>query len=97
VIQLFAPAKLTWYLEIEGVREDGYHLLRSEMTSVGLVDQLVLEESADYLRVVGSRAVPLDDTNLIRRALTLVGRRAGVTLDKQIPRGGGRGGGAPPG
>ena len=94
MIQIFAPAKLTWYLEVTGVRDDGYHLLASEMLSVGLVDQLVLDETADYLRVVGADAVPLDDTNLIRRALALVGRTAGVTLDKQIPLGGGLGGGS---
>ena len=94
MIQLFAPAKLTWYLEITGVRDDGYHLLSSEMVSVGLVDQLVLDEDADYLRVVGSTTVPSDGSNLIRRALTMVGRTAGVTLDKQIPTGGGLGGGS---
>jgi 4-diphosphocytidyl-2-C-methyl-D-erythritol kinase len=94
VIQLFAPAKLTWYLEVTGVREDGYHMLSSEMLSVGLVDQLVLDEDADYLRVVGPDSVPPDDSNLIRRALALVGRTAGVTLDKQIPTGGGLGGGS---
>lgn len=94
MIQLFAPAKLTWYLEVTGVRDDGYHLLRSEMLSVGLVDQLVLDEDADYLRVIGPESVPTDGSNLIRRALHLVGRQAGVTLDKQIPLGGGLGGGS---
>jgi 4-diphosphocytidyl-2-C-methyl-D-erythritol kinase len=94
VIELVAPAKLTWYLEVTGVRDDGYHLLRSEMLSVGLVDLLVLEDDADYLRIVGPDSVPTDDSNLIRRALNLVGRRAGVTLDKQIPTGGGLGGGS---
>jgi len=94
VIQLFAPAKLTWYLEVTGVREDGYHLLSSEMLSVGLVDQLVIDETGDYLRVIGSPRVPLDESNLIRRALTMAGRRAGVTLDKHIPLGGGLGGGS---
>ena len=29
--ELLAPAKLTWFLEVTGVREDGYHTLRSEM------------------------------------------------------------------
>ncbi len=94
MIQLFAPAKLTRHLEVTGRREDGYHLLRSEMISVALYDQLVIDESADYLRVIGPTSVPSDDSNLIRRALTLVGRRAGVTLDKQIPTGGGLGGGS---
>ena len=94
MIELLAPAKLTWYLEITGRRDDGYHLLRSEMTSVALCDRLVLEENKDYLRVEGPDAVPLDDSNLVRRALDLVQRRAGVTLYKHIPTGGGLGGGS---
>ena len=94
MIRLAAPAKLTWFLEVVGRREDGYHLLRSEMTSVGLADDLVLEENEDYLRVTGSHVAPLDDSNLVRRALALVGRRAGVILDKRIPGGGGLGGGS---
>ena len=38
--------------------------------------------------------VPLDDDNLVTRALRLAGRRATVHLDKQIPHGGGLGGGS---
>lgn len=94
MITLVAPAKLTWDLEVTGRREDGFHVLRSEMVSVGLVDQLILEEDADYLRVLGPDAVPVDDSNLVRRALRVVARRAGVTLDKRIPTGGGLGGGS---
>ena len=41
VIELLAPAKLTWSLEITGVREDGLHELRSEMTTLDLFDRLV--------------------------------------------------------
>lgn len=91
---LSAPAKLTWYLEVLGARPDGYHLLRSEMLSLGLADELEIDEDADYLRVRGDDAVPANDSNLVRRALALVGRTAGVTLDKRIPPGGGLGGGS---
>jgi 4-diphosphocytidyl-2-C-methyl-D-erythritol kinase len=94
VTELLAPAKLTWYLEVTGVRDDGYHLLRSEMLSLTLSDRLSLHEDEDYLKVIGPRSVPTDDTNLIRRALALVQRTAGVTLDKRIPTGGGLGGGS---
>jgi 4-diphosphocytidyl-2-C-methyl-D-erythritol kinase len=38
--------------------------------------------------------VPADDTNLVRRALRLAGRRAAVHVDKAIPSGGGLGGGS---
>lgn len=94
MISLLAPAKLTRYLEVTGVREDGFHLLRSEMVTVGLFDLLEIDEGADYLRVIGPESVPTDESNLIRRALHLVGRHAGVTLHKRIPTGGGLGGGS---
>lgn len=94
MIEILAPAKLTWYLEVTGVRGDGYHLLRSEMLSLDLADRLVIDEDQDYLRVVGSDSVPVDGSNLIRRALHVVQRRAGVTLEKNIPTGGGLGGGS---
>ena len=38
--------------------------------------------------------MPTDDSNLVRRALHAVGRRAAVHVDKQIPAGGGLGGGS---
>lgn len=93
--ELLAPAKLTWYLEVTRRRDDGYHELRSEMVTLDYADQLSVDESADYLRLEGHfSAVPLDEHNLVTRALTLVGRRAGVTLHKIIPPGGGLGGGS---
>jgi 4-diphosphocytidyl-2-C-methyl-D-erythritol kinase len=93
--QLEAPAKLTWYLEITGRREDGYHLIRSEMVTLDFADVLTIDESEDFLRLSTPRDdVPLDETNLVSRALKLVGRRAGVTIDKVIPTGGGLGGGS---
>ena len=93
---LRARAKLTWYLEVTGRRANGYHELRSEMTTIDLYDDVLVEEGADYLTVVNPFAVPVpvDDTNLVVRALRLVGRRAGVTIDKSIPVGGGLGGGS---
>lgn len=93
--ELRAPAKLTWFLEVTGRREDGYHELRTEMVTLDVCDDLVLEEDGDYLRVEGPySSVPVGEDNLVRRALGLVGRRAGVTLHKVIPPGGGLGGGS---
>ena len=93
--ELLAPAKLTWFLEVTGVRDDGYHLLRSEMVSLDFSDRLIIEEEQDYLRLTpASIRVPLDETNLVSKALQLVGRKAGITIDKVIPTGGGLGGGS---
>ena len=96
MIELVAPAKLTWYFEITGRRDDGYHLIRSEMVTLDFADRLHVDESEDYLRLSSPRDdVPLDGTNLVARALQLVARQAGVTIDKVIPSGGGLGGDVP--
>ena len=91
---MLAPAKLTWYLEVTGVRADGYHELRSEMTTLGLADELSIDPDGDSLTIVGGPPLPSGSDNLINRALSLLGRRAGVVLTKRIPVGGGLGGGS---
>ena len=89
-----APAKLTRSLRITGVRADGYHLLDAEMLSLDLVDTLTFTDG-DGLEVRDAAPdVPLDDDNLVRRALALAGRTAHVMLDKCIPPGAGLGGGS---
>ena len=90
--QVVAPAKLTVSLRVIGVRDDGYHLIDAEMVTVDLVDTLTFSEG-DALEIVGFD-VPADDTNLVRRALALVGRTANVRVDKRIPPGAGLGGGS---
>ena len=91
-----AHAKLTWNLEVTGRREDGYHELRSEMTTIDLHDVLFVDETLDHLEVLSPFATEIatDDNNLVVRALRLVGRRAGVRVEKSIPVGGGLGGGS---
>ena len=91
---MLAPAKLTWYLEVTGRRSNGYHELRSEMTTLGLSDELVIDPEGDGLTILGGPPLPLGENNLISRALRLLGRRANVTLTKRIPVGGGLGGGS---
>ena len=90
-----APAKLTLSLRIVGVRDDGYHLIDAEMVTLDLHDVLTFTEG-DTLTMAGPYAagIATDETNLVRRALAAVGRQAGVHVDKQIPAGGGLGGGS---
>jgi 4-diphosphocytidyl-2-C-methyl-D-erythritol kinase len=91
-----APAKLTWYLEVTARRNDGYHLLRSEMVALELADTVRFSEGSG-VTFLGSRpgVSGLDVTdNLVTRALALVGREARVDVTKQIPLGGGLGGGS---
>lgn len=93
---LHAPAKLTLSLCITGVRDDGYHLLDAEMATLEWGDSLVIDPAGTGLTASGPFAagVPLDDTNLVARALRLCGRTASVHLHKRIPHGGGLGGGS---
>ena len=93
---LIAPAKLTVSLRVTGVRADGYHLIDAEMVTLDLADELVLADG-DGLTVVeagSGHAVPVDDDNLVRRALAAVGRTAEVRLTKRIAAGAGLGGGS---
>ncbi|HUC13605.1 MAG TPA: 4-(cytidine 5'-diphospho)-2-C-methyl-D-erythritol kinase [Acidimicrobiales bacterium] len=100
VAEVTAPAKLTLSLRVTGVRPDGYHLLDAEMVAVDLADTLYFSDG-DGLEVVDAGAsagghgeVPTDASNLVRRALLLVGRKAHVRLVKRIPAGAGLGGGS---
>ena len=91
-----APAKLTLALRITGVRDDGYHLIDAEMVTLELADTLVIDPHRRGLSADGPFAagLPLDDSNLIAKALRLTGREAHVHVHKAIPHGGGLGGGS---
>jgi 4-diphosphocytidyl-2-C-methyl-D-erythritol kinase len=100
-----AFAKLTRTLRVEGRRSDGYHLLRAEMVSLDLADDLEISEGSGleiHDEVAWSNpearrlreSVPADESNLVVRALQHVGRSAHVVLRKRIPHGGGLGGGS---
>lgn len=95
-VELRAPAKLTTELHITGVRDDGYHLIDAEMISLELHDIVIVDPQGSGFIVSGpfAHAVPTDGANLVTRALDLVQRRAGVHLIKNIPHGGGLGGGS---
>jgi 4-diphosphocytidyl-2-C-methyl-D-erythritol kinase len=92
-MQVRALAKLTLSLRVIGRRSDGLHLLDAEMVTLDFADLLTFTDG-DGLEVIGASGVPADDTNLVRRALGAVGRRARVRLDKRIPPGAGLGGGS---
>ncbi len=88
-----AHAKLTLSLRINGVRPDGYHLIDAEMVTLDVHDDLEIR-SGDGLEIIGNPHLEIDDNNLVRKALKVVGRQAHVTLTKRIPSGGGLGGGS---
>ena len=93
---IIAPAKLTLSLKVTGVRADGFHLIDAEMVSLELHDLLTITEGVPGMSVSGpfAEGVPTDENNLISRALQLVGKTAHVHVEKNIPHGGGLGGGS---
>ncbi len=102
-VRLFAPAKLTLSLRVTGVRSDGYHELASEMVSIDLADELVIEADPTKIEIVmealdpdlvARSSVPMGPNNLIWKALRAVGRGGRVRLTKRIPAAGGLGGGS---
>ncbi len=97
-VALRAHAKLTLGLRLTGVRDDGYHLIDAEMVSLDLHDLVTFTPGSTGITASGpfSGGMPLDDSNLVARALSLLGSdvEAAIHLDKQIPHGGGLGGGS---
>ncbi|HEY0798552.1 MAG TPA: 4-(cytidine 5'-diphospho)-2-C-methyl-D-erythritol kinase [Candidatus Baltobacteraceae bacterium] len=91
---LFAPAKINVTLEILARRSDGYHEVRSLMAPIGLFDRITLEPAA--ATALRSNVTGLEEENLVVRALRAagVGAKMQVDLHKEIPIGGGLGGGS---
>jgi 4-diphosphocytidyl-2-C-methyl-D-erythritol kinase len=96
IVSLIAPAKLTLALRVAGIRADGFHLIDAEMVTLDLADELVLDTTRSGLEIVGKFTDDLENSsdNLVLRALRLVNRQAHVTITKNIPSGGGLGGGS---
>lgn len=93
-----AHAKLTLDLRVTGVRDDGFHLIDAEMVTLDLADTLVVSprDGESSLVVDGPYAAGIgsDGDNLVLRALALAGKNAHVRLTKNVPHGGGLGGGS---
>ena len=94
-------AKVNLHLEVLGLRPDGYHELRTVFQSVDLCDLVHLEIGGSGVRLeVAGQALPADERNLAHRAATAflaawpVVDGVRITLEKNIPLGGGLGGGS---
>jgi 4-diphosphocytidyl-2-C-methyl-D-erythritol kinase len=103
-VTLTAPsfAKVNLGLEVLGLRDDGYHELRTIFQTIDVKDDLTFRARRDgAVRVTCDHpAVPTDDTNLAARAARELQRFARVTrgvdiaIKKRIPVAGGLGGGS---
>lgn len=97
-LRLPAPAKLNRFLHITGRRNDGYHLLQTVFQLIDQMDWLTFETN-HTLELICDLPFPTQD-NLIIRAAQLLQRTTGcnqgakITLEKNLPMGGGLGGGS---
>lgn len=96
-----APAKLNLFLHVVGRRADGYHLLQTVFRFIDRADTLRFQPRDDGQIVLATPipGVPADSDLTVRAARLLqeaTGSRQGATilLDKQLPMGGGLGGGS---
>ena len=103
---LLAPAKINLYLEILGIRPDGFHEVAMVLQSIALADRVELRSTGTKaLKVFCDHPqVPNDSTNLAYRAAELMGRqfpealsRYGgfeIRIEKHIPVSAGLAGGS---
>lgn len=103
-IAIRAHAKVNLDLRVLGVREDGYHELRTVFQSIELHDVLTcVPRPGPFALESQNTAIPLDGSNLVWKAaaglwtaLGLAGEPADlvVTIDKTVPMAAGLGGGS---
>ena len=100
-IAIRSYAKVNLGLEVLGLREDGYHELRTLFQTIDVHDDLVLSKREGEITIACDHPlVPTDATNLAVRAADELRRYAGISsgvairIRKSIPVGGGLGGGS---
>lgn len=96
-----APAKINLFLHIIGRRADGYHLLQSVFRLIDLYDTVFLKVRHDgqIYRVTSIANVPAEEDLCVKAAKLLQAHSncslgADIGLIKNIPMGGGLGGGS---
>ena len=96
-----APAKLNLFLHVVGQRADGYHLLQTVFRLISLADRIDVDLRRDgkIVRETDMLGVPHDEDLVVRAARALqahTGTKLGaqIKVKKNIPAGGGLGGGS---
>jgi 4-diphosphocytidyl-2-C-methyl-D-erythritol kinase len=90
-----AYAKINWSLRITGKRPDGFHDLETLFQTISLHDTLTFTESDQLSMTCDDPTVPVDERNLVLRAGRLLGAPPiAIDLHKELPSGGGLGGGS---
>ena len=86
-----APAKLNLCLHVLGRRADGYHELQTVFRLIDRADRVGIAPRKDGRIVFDG---PFGDDNLCVRAAKLLGKGCDLALEKNLPVGGGLGGGS---
>ncbi|GBG76522.1 hypothetical protein CBR_g22270 [Chara braunii] len=102
-LTLFSPCKVNVFLRVTRKREDGFHDLASLFHVIDLGDVIKFSLSPSTRRdslTSTVSGIPLDERNLIIKALQLYRKKTGarqyfwIHLDKKVPTGAGLGGGS---
>ena len=103
---LQAPAKVNLYLKVLGRRDDGYHLLASQMQKIALCDTIEIRKTdgAGVELCCPGSELPTDQGNIVYKAACLFFQElakflpensgVAITLNKKIPVAAGLGGGS---
>ena len=97
MLRLLSPAKLNLGLWLLGKRSDGYHEVFTIYQSISLFDEVFIEEGP--LRVETSTGIPMEE-NLVYKGIRAFEKYTGkavelsIFIQKNIPEGGGLGGGS---
>ncbi|MBN1290665.1 MAG: 4-(cytidine 5'-diphospho)-2-C-methyl-D-erythritol kinase [Candidatus Latescibacteria bacterium] len=100
IINESAPAKINLGLRITDKRIDGYHEILSVFQTVGICDELSIQNTGKERLVCNVSAIPADTDNLVIRAEELfctrydIDERLYFSLEKNIPIGAGLAGGS---
>ncbi len=100
MIELASPSKINLFLRVLNRRPDGYHELASLFQAIDLCDRIQIRLSDKDHLTCSLAHLPIDQTNLAYKALTLFRKKTGihepveVYLEKNIPIQAGLGGGS---
>ncbi len=95
-----ARAKVNLEIRVLRKREDGFHEMTTRMAPISLADDLEFYPAEKYSLECDSLGVPLDESNLVTKAVRLFERETGldakwkINLIKRVPHGAGLGGGS---
>jgi len=97
-VTLKAPAKINWFLNVLGLRKDGFHEILSLIQKVTLFDTLTFAVS-ENLTISDTVGIPFEENLIYKTALILkdkygIKEGAAIHIDKKIPMGAGLGGGS---